>query len=132
MDIDMKTPEFDMLVYKYIAWIEDYAKHFELSRRLSAASVAQTQQQKAEILNCSEDFSYLITVSDGQISFTRAPLSSEFELENSFIYETFTMIETILPEQIMASLESANQEIAGLIAPQIKQYVYEKLGGVFS
>lgn len=130
MTIDV--PEFDMVIYKYIEWIEDFAKRFEISRRLVAASCAKTEEERTEILNYSEAFAYIITVEHGNISFERIPASSSYEVESDCIYETFTMLQTLLPEQISASMGNAQQEIAELLKPRVKEIFVDMLGGVFS
>ena len=126
-------PEFDAVIENHLISVADELKRLEISRRLVAASGAQNEKEKKDILNYSTAFAYVIHVEGGTVSVERIPEWEDNEAINECIVETNTISQTIIPEQVQIAAGNA-PELIELLIPQISELITNEvqnmIGGV--
>lgn len=135
MDINVLSvmPYFLDSVRSHLYYIEDWAKDTETQRRLVAASSAKKEQDRADILNASTDFSYTVNVnangSSLDVSLERTPQYEDTQLLNDIAKETHILFESLLPNEIEYALQDCGQEIGEYLKPIVYSYIREKIAG---
>ena len=126
-------PEFDAVIENHLISVADELKRLEISRRLVAASGAQNEKEKKDILNYSTAFAYVIHVEGGTVLVERIPEWEDNEAINECIVETNTISQTIIPEQVQIAAGNA-PELIELLIPQISELITNEvqnmIGGV--
>jgi len=123
-------PEFDPVLESYLMPVTEEAKRLELSRRLVVASAAETEKERADIINFSSAFSYEAHVEAGIASFERIPPFENNRIIDNIIVETHTILKTIMPEKILGIMGGIGSELIDMIRPQIIDQISTMLGGV--
>lgn len=130
MDINY-IPEFDTVIKSYLEPVEKEIRQLELTRRLVNASSCKTEEDKTEILNGSEAFTYLIDIHNGELTVERVPHYDHISVLNDIIAETLEMAKTLLPKRIEIAMGEASPELANILLPQIKTEIMAMLQEVF-
>ena len=131
MVINMST-ELCSVVKRELIWIEQFAKTYELSRRASAASACQTEEDQKKIANASEAFTYLLNVDIGNgISLERIPaIDRDVPVINSIIEETNFLMRGFINDIIQTTLVDS-EEFKETVKKQIEPQIAEEFKEVF-
>ena len=131
MVINMST-ELCSVVKRELIWIEQFAKTYELSRRASAASACQTEEDQQKIANASEAFTYLLNVDIvNGISLERIPaIDRDVPVINSIIEETNFLMRGFINNIIQTTLVDS-EEFKETVKKQLEPQIAEEFKEVF-
>ena len=133
MDINFSDFDFSTVIQHHLEWLEDYAKNFELNRRIVAASAVKSEEERKRIEDLWDAFTYMVVVEGNSITLERVPATEADPIGNDIVQETNSFLQTILPDAINHALSQGSfiNDVTNAIKPKIEDGIKEMLGGVF-